>query len=436
MKTPTSITVLVLMASILSLNSCISMGAAMTMTKHNSGLHPIILIPGSGGNQLEAQLTSDYKPSSLFCHLHKGTGWYRMWFDPTVLVAPLARCFAERMMTYYHSDINDYRNAPGVDTRVPHFGSTKGMLYLDPNLKGLTEYMAPLVSSLEQLGYQDNQTLFGAPYDFRYGLAANSHPSKVGTQYLEDLKALIESAAASNNGKQVILMAHSLGGLFALQLLNRNSLSWRRQFVKHLVTLSTPWGGAVQQMLTFASGNTLGVPLVNPLLVRSEQRSSESNQWILPNPSLFRSRILLISTSNNKTYSSLDMPQFLEDIGFKEGVEPYKARILPLNEKLDKPGVPVTCMVGTDVETPHRLVYGAGGFDAEPQVDYGDGDGTVNLISLLRLKSEWSGSKNQVLDVIKLPGVSHSDILKDKGALEQIIRFITEINMEYVTLKE
>ncbi|KAF3320462.1 lecithin-cholesterol acyltransferase-like 1 [Carex littledalei] len=397
------------------------MSTTVTITSPNSDLHPIILIPGSGGNQLEARLTSSYKPSSLFCHLQKGTGWFRIWFDPTVLVTPLTRCFAERMMIYYHSDIDDYRNAPGVETRVPNFGSVKGMLYVDPNLKHLTEYMATLVSTLEELGYKDKETLFGAPYDFRYGLAANSHPSKVGTQYLQDLKNLIESVVASNNGKQVILVAHSLGGLFALELLNRNSLSWRRQFVKHLVTLGTPWGG-----------NALGVPIVNPLLVRGEQRSSESNQWLLPNPSLYGSRHLLISTFNNKTYSALDMPQFLEDIGFKEGVEPYKARILPLVERLNEPGVAVTCLVGTDVETPYRLVYGIGRFDAGPQVDYGDGDGTVNLISLLRLESEWSGSKNQVLDVVKLPGVSHSDILKDEGALAEIVRVVTEINTDYI----
>ncbi|KAF3320436.1 lecithin-cholesterol acyltransferase-like 1 [Carex littledalei] len=409
-----------------------SMSMSMTITSLNSDLHPIILIPGSGGNQLEARLTSSYKPSSLFCHLQKGTGWFRMWFDPTVLVAPLTRCFAERMMIYYHSEIDDYRNAPGVETRVPYFGSIKGMLYLDPNLKHLTEYMATIVSTLEELGYKDKETLFGAPYDFRYGLAANSHPSKVGTQYLQDLKNLIESVVASNNGKQVILVAHSLGGLFALELLNRNSLSWRRQFVKHLVTLGTPWGGTVQQMLTFASGNALGVPIVNPLLVRGEQRSSESNQWLLPNPSLYGSRPLLISTFNNKTYSALDMPQFLEDIGFKEGVEPYKARIIPLVERLDEPGVTVTCLVGTNVETPYRLEYGTGGFDAGPKVDYGDGDGTVNLISLLRLKSEWSGSKNQELDVVKLPGISHSDILKDKRALAEIVKIVTEINTGYI----
>lgn len=103
-------------------------------------LHPVVLIPGSGGNQLEARLTEKYKPSSLVCNrwypLKKDPdGWFRIWFDPSVLLRPFTKCFNQRMMIYYDPDEDDYHNAPGVETRVPHFGSTESLLYLDPNLK-------------------------------------------------------------------------------------------------------------------------------------------------------------------------------------------------------------------------------------------------------------------------------------------------------------
>ncbi|CAL9755207.1 unnamed protein product [Musa acuminata subsp. burmannicoides] len=402
---------------------CLSAGVS-------NDLHPLVLIPGSGGNQLEARLTKDYKPSSLLCALsatRKGKdGWFRLWFDPTVLVPALTRCFAERMTLYYHATLDDYRNAPGVLTRVPCFGSTQGLLYLDPHLKHITEYMATLVNSLEQLGYIDGENLFGAPYDFRYGLAAEGHPSKVGIQYLEDLKELIESASASNGGKPVILLSHSLGGLFALQLLVRSASSWRQQYVKHLLTLSAPWAGTVQEMLTFASGYTLGIPIVDPLLVRAEQRSSESNQWLLPSPKVFGHVPLVVS--GNKSYSAWDMQGFMEDIGFEEGVYQYKTRVLPMTDKFEEPGVPVTCVVGSGVETPETLFYGEDGFDVQPEVVYGDGDGTVNLVSLLALESEWAGSASQDLKVIRLPGVSHTSILKDKSALKEIVAEICSIN--------
>ncbi|XP_042450115.1 lecithin-cholesterol acyltransferase-like 1 [Zingiber officinale] len=401
---------------------CLSAGGSTTE------LHPVVVIPGSGGNQLEARLTVDYKPSSLLCALagpRQGArrgGWFRLWFNPSVLVPPFTRCFAERMTLYYHADLDDYRNAAGVETRVPHFGSTRSLLYLDPHLKHITEYMAPLVDSLERLGYVDGQNLFGAPYDFRYGLAADGRPCKIGTQYLRNLKELIEAASAGNGGKPVILLSHSLGGLFALQLLGRSSISWRRTYVKHLVALSAPWAGTVQEMLTFASGYTLGIPVVDPLLVRGEQRSSESNLWLLPSPKVFGDRPLVVTA--NRSYSAQDMAEFLEDIGFEEGVRPYRTRILPMvAEGLPEAGVPVTCVVGGGVETPERLVYGAGGFDVQPEVEYGDGDGTVNRVSLLALEKA-----QEEVKVIRLEGISHTAILKDKMALKEIVAEISNIN--------
>lgn len=287
--------------------------------------------------------------------------------------------------------------------------------------------MSTLVNSLEEIGYVDGETLFGAPYDFRYGLAAESHPSHIGTKYLQDLKDLIEKASKSNGGKPVILLSHSLGGLFSLQLLNRNMPSWRRQFIKHLVALSAPWGGTVQEMLTFASGYSLGVPLVEPLLVRDEQRSSESNLWLMPSPKLFGREKPLVITPN-ASYSSHDIAQFLDDIGFSQGVRPYKTRILPLVERLNAPEVPITCVIGSGVKTVETLFYGTNDFDEQPEVVYGDGDGTVNLVSLLALESLWENEKNQSLKVIRIDGVSHSSILKDDVAVNRIAGEISSIN--------
>ncbi|XP_062212295.1 lecithin-cholesterol acyltransferase-like 1 [Phragmites australis] len=419
---------------ILSLASCGASAARPASRGAEKQLHPVVLIPGAGGNQLEARLTEEYKPSSLVCRVWPPVrgrgGWFRLWFDPSVLVAPLTRCFAERMMLFYDSAADDYRNAPGVETRVSDFGSTSTLRYLDPNLKFVTGYMNTLASTLEKAGYEEGRNLFGAPYDFRYGLAGPGHSSQVGSAYLQRLKLLVESACEANGGKPVILLAHSLGGLFALQLLARNPLPWRTAHVKRLVTLSTPWGGSVQEMLTFASGNTLGVPFVDASIIRGEQRSAESNLWLLPTPKVFGNTTLVVSRHHNRSYSAKNMTQFLRDIGFEEGVEPYRTRIRPLVEALPEPGVPVTCLVGTGVDTVESLVFGDGGFDEDPEtVVYSDGDGTVNLSSLMGPIKAWNDSPAQVVEVVELPKVSHSGILNDKSALEQIIRIVDSINL-------
>ncbi|WOG91888.1 hypothetical protein DCAR_0311143 [Daucus carota subsp. sativus] len=396
-----------------------------------SNMHPLILVPGNGGNQLEARFTSEYKATSLFCTrwnplVKKQGGWFRLWFELNVLLAPFTQCFAERMTLYYDPEVDDYCNAPGIETRVPDFGSTDSLLYLDPNLKHISAYMAPLVESLEELGYADGLNLFGAPYDFRYGLAAQGHPSKVGSEFLNDLKNLIEKASNANDGKPVILVTHSLGGLYVLQLLNRNSLSWRQKYIKHFVALAAPWGGTVQEMLTFASGNSLGVPLVDPLLVRAEQRSSESNLWLMPSPQLYGRKPLVITP--NATYSAYDIAQFLVDIGFSEGVHPYNTRILPLVNNLVAPEVDMTCIFGSGVKTAETLFYGENGYDKQPEILYGDGDGTVNMLSLMALQNEWAGKKNQSVEVIRIPDASHTSILEDSVALDEIAKVIKSIN--------
>ncbi|MQL95736.1 hypothetical protein Taro_028403 [Colocasia esculenta] len=402
-------------------------------------LHPLILVPGTIGSQLEARLTEEYRPSSRLCGRwararRDRDGWFRLWFDPALLVAPFTRCFAERMTLRYLPEIDDYYNAPGVETRVPHFGSTVGLLYRDPHLKYIADPytsnpspFSPFLLILD-IGYKDGLNLFGAPYDFRYGLAADGHPSKVGVEYLRNLKALVENASASNGGKPVILVSHSLGGLFVLQLLNRNHQAWRQRFVKHFVALSAPWGGALRGMLTFASGYSVGIPGLDPLLVRDEQRSSESNLWLLPSPKVFGSTPLVVTPERN--YSAMDIPEFLVGIGFPEGVPPYEARILPLVERLPPPRVPVTSIAGTGMRTPETLVYGKDGFDRQPEVVYGDGDGTVNLASLLALEAEWARAPGQWLKVVNISNVGHRKILKDEAAVSVIMQEICEINAQ------
>lgn len=107
--------------------------------KHQQ-LHPVILVPGAGGNQLEARLTDEYKGTSWLCNRFYPVkkddgGWFRLWFDIGVLLAPLTECFAERMTLYYDLEVDDYRNAPGVETRVSEFGSVQSLRYLDPSFK-------------------------------------------------------------------------------------------------------------------------------------------------------------------------------------------------------------------------------------------------------------------------------------------------------------
>ena len=70
----------------------------------------------------------------------------------------------------YNKTTDRMENTPGVLTRIPDFGNTSSIEYLDPELSHPGQYFAPFVKSLvKQFGYQRGFNIRGAPYDFRYG---------------------------------------------------------------------------------------------------------------------------------------------------------------------------------------------------------------------------------------------------------------------------
>ncbi|CAA6667465.1 unnamed protein product [Spirodela intermedia] len=386
-------------------------------------LHPLVLIPGDG-EPAGGPYYKDYKPSSLVCKwwtrqpAAEGGGGGTVSGSTPSSFSPFTRCFSSTTTG----------NAPGVETRVPGFGSTEALRYLDPSLRHLTDYMGTLVKSLEEeIGYEEGKSSLGAPYDFRYGLAAEGRPCKVGEGYLRDLKELSSRTPQSPTpAGPPFSFAHSLGTLSCSSLSLENSPSGRRPVHQAPGGCRAAVGGAVVQMLTFASGSTLGIPIVDPLLVRAEQRTSESNMWLLPAPRVFKNQPLVV-----------DPREELLRHGHG-GVPPghwLRRRRPPLPDpdpaaggELPAMEVPVTCVLGTGVKTPETLVYGEGGFDAQPEVVYGDGDGTVNLASLVALEAEWSGKTSQPVKLLTVPGASHSDVLKDRAAVGEIIREIAAIN--------
>lgn len=71
------------------------------------------------------------------------------------------------MRLVYDNVTRKTSNSPGVEIRIPGFGTTETIEYLDPSRYGVTGYFNILVEALLKMGYNRNLSLSGAPYDFR-----------------------------------------------------------------------------------------------------------------------------------------------------------------------------------------------------------------------------------------------------------------------------
>merc|ERR1711966_564236 len=148
------------------------------------------------------------------------------------------------------------------------------------------------VQALTAAGYEKNATLRGAPYDFRY--TPDSDPD-----YGVGLKTLIEETVTKQGGKKVTLISHSMGGLEGLYFLRQQTQEWKDAHILRWIPISAPWAGAAKELRLMATGDNEGLP-VSPSSLKDEQRSYETNHWLLPNglySSAFGNDTVLVKTN-------------------------------------------------------------------------------------------------------------------------------------------
>ena len=70
----------------------------------------------------------------------------------------------------YNSSTGEYSNNDGVETRIPDFGGTSSIEYLDPDSKfsDTTNAFHDMVQWFVDKGYTRGKDIVGAPYDWRY----------------------------------------------------------------------------------------------------------------------------------------------------------------------------------------------------------------------------------------------------------------------------
>ncbi|XP_014282231.1 lysosomal phospholipase A and acyltransferase [Halyomorpha halys] len=371
-------------------------------------LPPVIFVPGDGGSQLEAKLN---KSTTVHYVCDKTTkDYFTLWLDVNHLLPIAIDCWVDNIKLNFDEATNKTFNQPGVETRIPNFGDPSRVEYLDPSRLAITgDYFSHIGDTLVSLGYIRGENLHGAPFDFRKG------PSELGI-FFENLTNLIESTYIENGNSSVVLIAHSMGGPLSLILLNNKTQSWKDKYIRALVTLSGAYGGSVKALKVFATGDDLGVYLLNETVLKQVQTTLPSSAFLMPNQFLWGDEVLVSTPDKNYTINNVE--SFFNDINYPIGWKMF------LNEKdftkkLVPPGVEVHCLYGVGVSTIKQLIYKSNKFPDQPLFVYEDGDGTVNIRSLEVCK-DWLTKQKQEVHTQGFDGSDHMAILKDVRVINYI----------------
>ncbi|XP_056273721.1 group XV phospholipase A2 [Pseudoliparis swirei] len=359
---------------------------------------PVVLIPGDLGNQMEAKLD---KPSVVHYLCYKKTdSFFTLWLNMELLIPVAIDCWVDNIRLIYNRTTHSSSSPPGVDIRVPGFGQTYSLEYLDPSKRSVGMYFFPLVQAMVDWGYTRDDDVRGAPYDWRKAPNENK-------EFFLELQKMVEDMAEKTGGP-VVIIAHSMGNMYTLYFLNHQPQAWKDRYIKSYISLGAPWAGVAKTLRVIISGDNNRIPVISSLKIRSQQRTASSTSWLFPNPKYWPNDQVFVQTPT-ANYTVLDYERLYSDIGFQEGWM-MRQDTVSLVADLTPPGVAVHCMYGSGVATSEAFRYSDKFPDDEPTVVLGDGDGTVNLRSAMQC-GRWAGQQKQPVMLMELPGNEHVDML-------------------------
>ncbi|XP_059988622.1 phospholipase A2 group XV isoform X2 [Lagenorhynchus albirostris] len=402
-------------------------------------------VPGDLGNQLEAKLD---KPTVVHYLCSKRTdSYFTLWLNLELLLPVIIDCWIDNIRPengkgmwlrtqgsigthqlrchlwvtgsisppgrlVYNRTSRTTQFPDGVDVRVPGFGKTFSLEFLDPSKSSVGSYFHTMVESLVGWGYTRGEDVRGAPYDWRRA------PNENGPYFLA-LREMIEEMHQLYGGP-VVLAAHSMGNMYTLYFLQQQPQAWKDKYIHAFVALGPPWGGVAKTLRVLASGDNNRIPVIGPLKIREQQRSAVSTSWLLPYNYTWSPKKVFVHTPT-ANYTLQDYHRFFQDIGFEDGWL-MRQDTEGLVEAMVPPGVRLHCLYGTGVPTPDSFYYESFP-DRDPKICFGDGDGTVNLQSALQCQA-WRGHQEQEVSLQALPGTEHIAMLANATTLAYLKRVL------------
>lgn len=371
-----------------------------------------ILVPGDGGSQIDARLNKTAVPHYLCT---KKSDWFNLWLNMELLAPFVIDCWIDNAKLNYDNVTRTTTNQPGVELRIPGWGDSDMVEYLDPGDKYLSVgyYYKYIGDALVQNGYIRNHSLRGAPYDFRKGPNENK-------QWFVDMKTLVEETYALNENTPVTIVCHSMGCPMSLLLLQNQTQAWKDKFISKFITIAGAWGGSAKAVKVFAIGDDLGALALRASVMRQEQITMPSLAFLLPSPSFWKQDEVLVRTANRE-YTMGQLEDFFNDLGFPIGYEMQKDMMPYLD--FSPPNVEVHCIYGSGLPTVEVLSYATQDLTGSPKLLTGDGDGTVNIRSLTGC-TQWRTKQKQSVSTLEIPKGEHIKILSVYDTIEYILNVL------------
>jgi hypothetical protein len=305
----------------------------------------------------------------------------------------------------------DPRGTKGVKDVCPEF-----LLFPDSIQRVLQRmfqfrYFHDICEMLYAKGYQDRQSLFGVPYDFRMVL-----DPAYRIQLFHDMKLVIEEAR-QRNGSPVVVASHSLGGVLFKWFVSSHMVDqkWIDENIAECVMLSVPFGGSVLSLKTILTGDFY-VPYFHKTIKPMVQLNS-GIIMCFPNKLGFGDNDTIFEVES-PIWRSISPNDYLTladegNVPFQIWRDLYLPNLPIITKKVSMTTRVFECR---NKKTPNY--YRVRNTDSYPHIEqYGRGDGVVNSIDVNTYYEMFDTHK---LHVTYLDDIKHISVISHEKVLEHI----------------
>lgn len=392
---------------------CIVLASALAFAAGGcaASLPPIILFPGLTGSVLQARLSGADLPH-WFCERY--LDWFDVWPvpEPSKIVPGMIDCTMYILTLQRNTSATpQFADPKGVEIRPYDFGKIAGVANF-----GNVSYFGMFVDYLEKnYGYVPDVNVLGATYDWRYTGAECMHNG-----IFESWKQLVETTYRNNGNQKVHLLGHSMGAPVVHFFLARYcDQAWKDTYVARFWGLGGAYLGAPLATMALLSLQAMLAPKtpLPPSFVEFSN-TMPASIWMLPRPNLYNDTEMVFTPS--RAYRVSDLPSILDPATASIYVGYLQSGVF---DKVEAPGVDVTCIHGYGLPTPGGFQYAQdGNFSWQmPTIIPVDGDDTVPE-SVLNWCYTWRGVGNHNIDVIPVFNASHVEMVRMPAVWELIAK--------------
>lgn len=303
--------------------------------------NPIILIPGSFRSKIYVNSTRE---QPWYCSKSKQN--HLAWISPTNFIPPNLNCYLDYFKLEYDTVSKKVTNATNTSVFNKDFGGVSDVYGTGFEFYGtpVFTYFGKIIERFNDEGYVVKESIFGAPYDWRLGIA------HLGS-YFDNLKDLVEEAYEKNNQTKVSLFCHSLGCFISHTFLSeKTEASWREKYIKCIVMCAPSFSGAGTALQTIIRGSFPFIPFIKTNTIKEFVYSLGTCHIHIPNSKYYEDDVLYFS-ENGTYYTGRNISIAVKEILGKKYYKIAKPNLEYTKERLSQMDVPTYIFYNSAIKT-------------------------------------------------------------------------------------